>query len=68
MAADSRRRSQKSRMFAPRFLKLLRRLPLPGPTIINPYQDSPRNIASGYSREEPSARKTHARICEGGAG
>ena len=25
-------------------------------------------MASGYSQEEPSARKTHARICEGGAG
>jgi len=35
------RRSQKSRMFAPRFLKLLRRLPLPGPTIINPYRTAP---------------------------
>jgi len=35
------RRSQKARMFAPRFLKLLRRLPLPGPTIINPYRTAP---------------------------
>jgi len=35
------RRSQKSRMFAPRFLKLLRRFPLPGPTIINPYGHVP---------------------------
>ena len=35
------RRSQKLRMFAPRFLKLLRRLPLPGPTIINPYRTAP---------------------------
>ena len=33
-----------------------------------PVQDSARNIASGYSQEEPSARKTHARICEGGVG
>lgn len=35
------RRSQKSRMFAPKFLKLLRRLPQPGPTIINPYRTVP---------------------------
>lgn len=35
------RRSQKSRMFAPRFLKLLRRLPLPGPTIIDPQRIAP---------------------------
>ncbi len=25
-------------------------------------------MASGYSQEKPSVRKTHARICEGGAG
>jgi len=33
-----------------------------------PVPNSSRNITSGCSREEPSARKTHARICEGGAG
>jgi RNA-directed DNA polymerase len=32
------RRSQKARMFMPRFLKLLRRLPLPQPYIVNPYR------------------------------
>jgi RNA-directed DNA polymerase len=32
------RRSQKARMFMPRFLKLLRRLPLPQPAIVNPYR------------------------------
>jgi RNA-directed DNA polymerase len=35
------RRSQKARMFGPRFLKLLRRLPLPEPSIINPYRVAP---------------------------
>ncbi|MGB8841120.1 MAG: group II intron reverse transcriptase/maturase [Aliidongia sp.] len=35
------RRSQKARMFAPRFLRLLRRLPLPEPSIIEPYQAIP---------------------------
>src|SRR3954470_2307100 len=33
-----------------------------------PVSSGPRTIASGYSWEEPSARKTHARICEGGVG
>jgi hypothetical protein len=32
------RRSQKAGMFMPRFLRLLRRFPLPGPTILNPYR------------------------------
>ena len=35
------RRSQKAKMFGPRFFKLLRRFPLPGPTIINPYRVAP---------------------------
>ena len=35
------RRSQKARMFGPRFFKLLRRFPLPGPTIINPQRATP---------------------------
>ena len=35
------RRSQKAKMFWPRFLRLLRRLPLPEPTIINPYRTVP---------------------------
>src|SRR5690242_16881319 len=33
-----------------------------------PVWTRPRIRASGYPREEPSARKTHARICEGGVG
>jgi hypothetical protein len=33
-----RRRSQKAGMFMPRFLGLLRRFPLPEPTILNPYR------------------------------
>ena len=32
------RRSQKAGMFMPRFLRLLRRFPLPEPTILNPYR------------------------------
>ena len=32
------RRSQKAGMFTPRFLRLLRRFPLPEPTILNPYR------------------------------
>lgn len=35
------RRSQKARMFGPRFYKLLRRYPLPTPTILNPYRATP---------------------------
>jgi hypothetical protein len=35
------RRSQKAQMFGPRFFKLLRRFPLPAPTIINPYRATP---------------------------
>ncbi len=35
------RRSQKARMFGPRFFKLLRRFPLPGPTIISPQRAIP---------------------------
>lgn len=34
------RRSQKTRMYGPRFFRLLRRLPLPTPSIINPYRES----------------------------
>jgi len=33
-----------------------------------PLSDCSGLTGSGYSREEPSARKTHARICEGGVG
>ena len=46
-----------------RFKAMLERFPLPLPRITHPWRR--RRHDSGHLREEPSAGKPHARICEG---
>ena len=41
------RRSQKAGMFMPRSLRLLRRFPLPEPTILNPYRTVIQELTKG---------------------
>ena len=42
------RRSQKAGMFMSRFLRLLRRFPLPEPTILNPYRTVIQEVTKGH--------------------
>ena len=57
------RRSQKAGMFMPRFLRLLRRFPLPKPTILNPYRSVIQELTKiPMNHEAPLASNKHLRI------